>query len=70
MEENTITNNKRLVQEIVDLVFHRCLCNKQNNIIKYLLVRTNLIFSYFDDIDLHVIILYIVHVSKIIFVIT
>ena len=70
MEENTITNNKRLVQEIVDLVFHRCLYNKQNNIIKYLLVRTNLIFSYFDDIDLHVIILYIVHVSKIIFVIT
>lgn len=70
MEENTITNNKRLVQEIVDLVFHRCQYNKQNNIIKYLLVRTNLIFSYFDDIDLHVIILYIVHVSKIIFVIT
>jgi len=68
MEENTITNNKRLVQEIVDLVFRRCLFNRQN--ITYLLVRTNLIFSYFDDIDLHVTILYIVHVSKIIFVIT
>ena len=38
-EENANTKNKRLVQEIVVLIFHWCLCNKQN--ITCLLVNTN-----------------------------
>ena len=38
-EENANTKNKRLVQEIVVLIFHWCRCNKQN--ITCLLVDTN-----------------------------
>ena len=47
-EENGNTKNQRLVQEIIVLVFHQCLYNKQN--ITCLLVDTNFNLLLFNSI--------------------
>ena len=49
-EENANTKNTRLVQEIVVLVFHRCLYNEQN--ITCPLVDTNFKLLVFKSISL------------------